>query len=192
MHDCWSQVSINGMCAGSVPHYKTHVIIRMSEMMSWWHYMIAVQWNVNRMPADLVLFNQTCLLVHWKSKRKAIWLMPLHQTCLLTLWYFISQDCYIVNTTYMVCRELLCRCSCKVYACWPSVAVTNTAAVQICLPVECCCKMDTCWTVDTQSACLLAFCHSILHVCWHCASLSLSAIPAGLTISRVCWCGESL
>ena len=23
------------------------------------------------MPADLVLFNQTCLLVHWKSKRKA-------------------------------------------------------------------------------------------------------------------------
>ena len=132
------------------------------------------------MPADLVLFNQTCLLVHWKSKRKATWLMPLHQTCQLLLWNFISQDCYIVSTTNMPCRELLCRCSCNIYACWPSVTVTNTAAVQTCLLVEYCCKMDTCWTVDTQSACLLAFWHSILHVCWHCASLSLSAIPAGM------------
>ena len=154
------------------------------------------------MPEDLVQFNQTCLLVHWKSKRKATWLMPLHLTCQITLWNFISQDCYIVNTTYMPCRELLCRCSCNIYACWPSVTVTNTAAVQTCLLVECCCKRDACWTVATQSACLLTFCHSILHVSWHCASLS--AIPAGmvshyqpcllvwcLTISLACGCGES-
>ena len=100
-------------------------------------------------------------------------------------------------------RELLCRCSCNIYACWPIVTVTNAAAVQTCLLVECCCKMDACWTVATQSACLLIFCHSKLHVCWRCASLS--AIPAGmvshyqpcllvwcLTISPDCWCGASL
>ena len=75
----------------------------------------------------------------------------------------------------MPCRELLCRCSCNIYACWPSVTVTNTAAVLKCLLVECCCKMDACWTVATQSACLLTFCHSILHVCLRCASL-----PAGM------------
>ena len=103
----------------------------------------------------------------------------------------------------MSCRELLCRCSCNKYACRPSVTVTNTAAAQICLLVECCCKMDACWTVATQSACWLIFCHSILHVCWRCASLS--AIPADmvshyqpcllvwyLTISRACWRDTSL
>ena len=88
-------------------------------------------------------------------------------------------------------RELLCRCSCNMYACWPSVTVTNTATVQTCLLVECCCKIDASWTVASQSACLLNFCHSILHVCWRCASLSalcwygvsLSAVPAGM-VSR--------
>ena len=102
------------------------------------------------------------------------------------------------------CRvEILCHCSCNIYACWPSVTVTNTAAVQTCQLVEYCCKMEACWPVATQSACLLTFCLSILHVCWHCASLS--AIPAGmvshfqpcllvkcLTISRVCWYSVSL
>ena len=103
----------------------------------------------------------------------------------------------------MPCRELKFGCSCNIYACWPSVTVTNTAAVQTCLLVECCCKMDACWTVATQSACLLTFCHSILHVCWRCASLS--AIPADmvshyqqcllvwyLTISCAYWRGASL
>ena len=74
------------------------------------------------------------------------------------------------------CRELLCRCSCNIYACCPSVTVTNTAAVQTCLLVEFCCKMYACWTVTTEPECLLTFCHSILHVCWRCAPLS--AIPA--------------
>ena len=95
-----------------------------------------------------------------------------------------SQDCYIVNNqTYVPCRELLYRCSCNIYACWPSVTVTNTAAVQTCLLVECGCKMDACWSAATQSACLLTFCHSILHVCWRCASLP--AIPAGISLSAV-------
>ena len=128
---------------------------------------------------------------------------PWDMTCQITMWNFISQDLYIVITTYMPCRELLYRCSCNTYACWPSVTVTNTAAVQTFLLVECCCKMDACWTVATQSACLLTICHSILHVCWRCASLS--AIPVGmvshyqqsclvwcLTISRACWHGASL
>ena len=141
--------------------------------------------------------------VYWKTKRKTTLPMPLYQTCQLTMCNFISQDCYIINTIYMPCRELLCRCSCNIYACWPSVTVTNTAAVQTCLLVECCCKMDACWTVATLSACLLTFCHSILHVCWRCASLS--AIPADmvyhyqpcllvwyLTISHAYWCCASL
>ena len=155
------------------------------------------------MPANLVLFNQTCLLVHWKSKRKATWRLHLHQKCQLTLWNFISQDCYIVNTIFMPCRELLSRCSYNVYACWPSVTVTNTADVQTARLVEYCCKMDACWTVATQSVCLLTCCHSILHVCWRC--ISLSVIPAGmvshyqpcllvwcLTINHACWCGAAL
>ena len=88
-----------------------------------------------------------------------------------------------------LCRELLSCCSCNIYACWPSVfTATNTAAVLICLLVECCCKMDICWTTATQ-ACLPIACHSIIHVCWCCASLSaipsgevlsLSAVPAGV------------
>ena len=155
------------------------------------------------MSAYLVLFNQTCYLVYWKTKRKTTCAMPLHQTCQLTMWNFISLDCYIVNTIYMPCRELLCRCSCNIYACWPIITVANTAAVQKCLLVECCCRMDACCTLATQSACLLTFCHSILHVCWRCASLS--AIPADmvshyqpsllvwyLTISRAYWRGASL
>ena len=110
----------------------------------------------------------------------------------------ISQDCYIVNTTYMLCREFLCHCSCNIYACWPSVTVTNTAAVQTCLLVECYCKMDACWTVATQLACRLTFvtqncmsagavllymlylliwCLTISRACWY--SISLSAVPAG-------------
>ena len=110
------------------------------------------------------------------------------------------ESCYVAAcwSSATPCRELLCRCSCNIYVCWP-----NTAAVQTCLLVECCCKMDASWTVVTQSACLLTFCHSILHVCWRCASLS--AIPACMeshyqpyllvwcpTISRACWRGASL
>ena len=127
--------------------------------------------------------------------------MPLHKTCQLTLWNFISQDCYIVNTTYMSWRELKCRCSCSfnIYACWPSVTVTNTNAVQTCLLVECCCKIDAWWTVATkQHACwpfvtqycmsagvvllyllyLLVWCLTISPVCWY--SVSPSAVPAGV------------
>ena len=162
----------------------------------------------------VVVFNQTCLLVHWKSKRKATWPMPLHQTCQLTMWNFISQDCYIVKPTYMPCRELLYHCSCNIYACWPFVTVTNTAAVQTCLLVECCCKMDACWTMATQTsmpadllslniACLLAVCFSICYTCWY--GVSLSAVPTGMvshyqpcllawcfSIGHAFWFGTSL
>ena len=124
--------------------------------------------------------------------------MSLHQTCQLTLWNFIDQDCYIV----IPCRELLCRCSCNIYACWPSVTVTNTAAVQTCLLVEHCCKparwmlaglwplnQHTCWPFVTQYCMsagvtllyllyLLVWCLTISRVC--CYSVSLSAVPAGV------------
>ena len=103
----------------------------------------------------------------------------------------------------MLCKELICRCSCNIYACWPSSTATNTAVVQACILVECCCKKGTCLTVATQSVCPSSFCHSILHCCWHCASLA--AIPAGmvshyqpcllvwcLTIGCACSCGVTL
>ena len=83
----------------------------------------------------------------------------------------------------MPSRELPCRCSCSVYACFHSITATNTAAVQTCLLVECCCNMDACWIVATQSACLPAFCHSIV---------PLILLVWCLTISRVCWCGVLL
>ena len=151
-----------------------------------------------------VKLQQICLRTWYFSIKHASWSignqreklldMPRHQKCQLTLRNFIRQYCYIVNTTYMPCTDLLghCSCSCNKYACWLSVTVTNIPAVQTYLLVECCCKMDACWAVATQSACLLTFCHSILHVCWRCASLS--AIPAGMVshYQPTCWYGVSL
>ena len=85
------------------------------------------------------------------------------------------------------CRELLCCCR---SSCWSGVTETKNAAVQTCLLVVCCCKMNACWTVATQSACLLIFCHPILHVCCYCASLS--ALPAGVVSHyqpcKLVWC----
>ena len=135
------------------------MMLRMSDMMSWWHYMVAIQWNFNRYACELGTIQPNMPPGLLEIKEKAFWLMPLNQTCHLTLWNFIS-------------------CSCNIYACWPSVTVTNIAAVQPCLQVECCCKMDASWTVATQSTCLLTFCNSKLHICWRYASLS--AIPAGI------------
>ena len=99
--------------------------------------------------------------------------VKLYQARLLLCQYNMHA-CWSSATT---CRELLCRFSCNIYACRPSVTATNTAAVQTCPLVECCCKMDDCWTVATQLACMSIFCQSILHVCWRCASLS--AITTG-------------
>ena len=107
--------------------------------------------------------------------------MALHQTCQLTLWNFISQGCYIVNTKYMLCGELLYHCNCNIYACWPSVTATETD--QTFILIECCCNIDACWTVATQSACLPTFFHSILpHI----------LLVWCLIISRACWCGVLL
>ena len=155
------------------------------------------------MPADLVLFNQTCLLVHWKFKRKATCPMRLRQTCQLTLWNIISQDCYITNTTYMACRELLCccSCSCNIYACWPSVTVTNTAAVRHAYWFKAAARwmlaglwplnQHACWPFVTQYCMsagvvvlyllyLLVWCLTISRVYWY--DVWLSAVPAGVVL----------
>ena len=170
------------------------------------------------MPADLVLFSQKCLLIHWKSKRKATWPMPLHQTCQLRTWNFISQDCYIVNTTYMPCRELLCyrSCSCNIYACWPSATVTNTAVFIHVYGLSAAARwmlarlwplnQHACWPFVTQycmsaggvllyllshyQPCLLAWCFIIGHAFWF--GTSLSAMPVDVVPHfRPCllvWC----
>ena len=90
------------------------------------------------------------------SKRKATRSMSLHQTCHLTLKPIRQDCCLIVNATcHSVYRVAKPWQHLSIYACWPSVfTAINTAAVQICLLVECCCKMDVCWTVATQSASL--------------------------------------
>ena len=105
----------------------------------------------------------------------------------------------------MPCRELLCHCSCNIYACWPSVTVTNTAAVQPCLLVGGClldCGHSISMSADLLSlniACLLALCFSICYtcltisrVCWY--DVSLSSVPTGMVlhIGHTFWFGTSL
>ena len=92
----------------------------------------------------------------------------------------------------MPCRELLCRCSCNISACCPSVTVINFAAIQTFLLVECRCKPDACWTVATQSACLLTFCHSICMSPGVVLLYLLYLLVWCLTISCVYWYGDSL
>ena len=46
-HDWWPLVSLTDMCAGSVPHNWTRLMVRMSDVMTWWYYMDA-PWNFNR------------------------------------------------------------------------------------------------------------------------------------------------
>ena len=186
-------------------------MVRMSNVMTWWYYMAAVWWNFNRYACGLVPFNQTCLLVHWKSQRKATRVMPssdmpnntvkLYQVRLLHCQYNIHP--YWCSAP--PCRELLCHCSCNIYACWPSVTDTDTAAVQTCILVECCCKSAAVrWMLAgslplNQHACQ-HFATHLLRICWRCASLS--AISAGmvshyqpcllvwcLTMGNAFWCG---
>ena len=174
-------------------------MVRMADVMTWWQYTAAVWLNFNIYA--LVPFNQTNIQVHWKSKRKLTRLKPVHHTCQLTVWNFIRQDCCLVEYHS---RELLCCCSCNIYACWPSVfTATNTATIQICLLVEWCCKMDASCVFVTQSYMLAGVVTSICHTCRY--GVSLSAVPAGLlppyrqcllvwflTISHACWYVASL
>ena len=136
----------------------------MSDMMSWWHYMAATQWNFNRYACRLGTIQSNMPPSPLEIKEKS--------------YLTDAPPSDMPTNTLKLYQSRLLHWQYNMYACWPSVTVTNTAADQTCLLVECYCKMDACWTVATQSSCLLTFCHSILHVCWRCASLS--AIPAGM------------
>ena len=163
--------------------------------MSWWHNTVAVQWNFNRYACGLGTIQSNMppgpLEIKEKSYLTDARASIRHAKNTVKL---ISQDYYIVNTAYMPCRELLCRCSCNIYACWPSVTVTTTAAVQTCPLVENCCKMGAWWPVATQSACLLTL-PFVFQYCM-CAGVVLLyllyLLVWCLTISRVCWYGVSL
>ena len=121
-----------------------------------------------------LLYVHSSIAIILMGTRELIALLNLSSWCLVMverLFFTVPRGClqFVIvvfpDHTYLLflvrfnqtCRELLCRCSCNIYACWPSVTV------QTCLLVECCCKMDACWTVATQSACQLSFCHSILY-----------------------------
>ena len=140
------------------------------------------------MPADLVPFNQTCPLVSGPLKIK--------EKSYLTDTPNANSHCEILSgktdTLPIQHACLLVQChstaaATYMHACWSSVTATKTAAVQICLLVECCCKMDACLTIANQSACLLIFCDScqlalcfsICHTCWY-------------GICHACQCGASL
>ena len=176
--------------------------------MTWWQYMAAVQWNFNiyafgigtiqsDMPPGPVKINE-------KSYSTDAPLSDMHTNNVkLYRTRLFQHNIHICWSSATPWRELLCRCSYNIYACWPCVTATNTAAAQRCLLIECCCKMDACWTIATQSACLPIFCLSILHVCCRCASLSdITACMVAhcqpcllmwcLTIGNAFWCGASL
>ena len=200
------------------------MMLRVSDMMRWWRYMVAVQWNFNRYACRLGTIQSNIPPDPLEIKRKSYMTgappsdmltntMKLYQPRLLHCQYNITcrvESCYVSAAATYMPAGLVCR----VESCYVAAAATYMPAglvllsqtpllIQTCLLVEYCCKIDACWTVATQSACLLTFCHSILHVCWRCGSLS--AIPAGmvshfqpcllvwcLIISRAWWCGESL
>ena len=89
----------------------------------------------------------------------------------------------------MPCRELLCLFSCNIYACWPSITITNTAAYSN-MPTGWVLLQDGCLLdcghsismpadlLSLNIACLLALCFSICYTCWY--GVSLSAVPAGM------------
>ena len=145
------------------------------------------------MPADLVPFNQLCLLNHWKPKRK-----PLHQTCQLTLWNPIRHVCcYLANVTYILAGPvpllvescLICRCSCNKYTCCPSATGTSTAAA-FKIPTGWVLLqdgrlLDRCYSISMPAdllplnpACILVCCFYIWHTCACWFGVSLSAMPA--------------
>ena len=141
------------------------------------------------MPAELVPFNQTCLLDHWKPKRKTTRPMPLDLKGQITETLLgmavatlpMQQLCLLVHC-HSVQRAII-SLQLKKHTCWSSVTATNTSAVQTRLPVECC-KVDA-YRCHSISNCLSIFCHSTRDACWCGASLSampvsISAMPAGV------------
>ena len=146
----------------------------MSDVMTWWLYM-AAQWNFNRYACGLGTIQSDMPPGPLKIKEKSNLTNAPPSGMPTNIVKLYQAYCYIVNT----------------------------AADQTWILGECCYKMDGCWTVATQLAYLLIFCHSTLHVYRRCASLS--AIPASmmsryqpcllvwfLTIGHVFWCGASL
>ena len=156
-----------------------------------------------------VKLQQICLQTWYYSNKRTSWSIGNQREKLLDWCPSIRHANLHYETLSAKTASLSIQHTCRVESCYVTAAATYMPAglvllsqtpllIQTCLLVEYCCKIDACWTVATQSACLLTFCHSILHVCWRCAFLS--AIPAGtvshnqpclliwcLTISRVCW-----
>ena len=145
---------------------------------------------------------------HASWSRKATWLMPLHQACQLTPWNFNSQDCYIANTTCMLCRELLCRCSCNIYACWPSVSVTTPLLFKHAYWLSTAAKwmlaglwplnQHAWWTFVTQYCMsagvvllyllyLLVWCLTISRVFWYSSFIKLHVFVNCLSFRRKFW-----
>ena len=171
-HARWPFVTLYSMPAGVVLLYLLYLLVWCLTISRACWYGVSL-WAV---PAGVVLHYRSCLLVWY----------------LIKMWNFISQDCYIVNTTHMLCRELLCHCSCScnIYAFWPSVTAPNTAAVQTCLLVAAKWMLAGLWPLKQ-------------HARW--PFVTLYSMPAGvvllyllyllvwcLTISRACWYGVSL
>ena len=89
------RVSLTGMCAGSVLHNLTCVIVRMPDVITW----LIFDEASTDMNADLVPFNQTCLL------RKKSYSTDEPTPDMPT------------NTVKLYLVKLLLHCQCNIYAC---------------------------------------------------------------------------
>ena len=172
----------------------------MSDMVSWWHYMTAVQWNFNRYACRLGTIQSNMLSGPLEIEEKSYLTdVPPSDMPTNTL-KLISKDCYIVNTIYMPWRELLCRCSCSI--CMPADLVSQTtllfkraywlsADTSWMLARLWPLNRHACWPFVTQFCMpagavllylvyLLVWCLTISRVCWY--GVSLSAVPAGVVL----------
>ena len=169
--------------------------------MSLRHYVAAVQWNFNRYACRLGSIQLNMPSWPLEIKEKSYLTDALHQPCQLTVWNFISQDCYIVNTTYMQCRDLLIAAA-ATYMPAGLVLLSTTpllfkhaywlrTAARWMLAGLWPLNQHACWPLVTQYCMsagivllyllfLLIWCLSTSPACWY--GISLSAVPAGVVL----------
>ena len=175
MHTGWVQLEQRSLL---LQCYCKNVMVRMSDVIIGGSKRLLFGKTSTDMPWYHSI-RHTSRSIENQRENLLIWCPPIIHAQ-IKVWNFIRQDCCLVEC---YSRELLRCCRCNINSCWSSAfTATNTAAVPICLLVECCCKMDACWVFATQS--------------WMLAGVVLLYLPyllvLCLTISRACWCDASL
>ena len=173
-------------------------MVRMSDMMSWWHYMVAVQCNFNRYACGLGTIQSNMPPGPLEIKEKSYLTDApssdtptntdktlLAKTATLSIQHACCvESCYVTAAARWMLAGLW---PLNQHACWPFVT-------QYCMSAG---------VVLLYLLYLLVWCLTISSVCWYC--VSLSAVPADvvnhyrscllvwyITISHACWCGASI